>query len=229
MIHLKRIIMTSKSEQIKLAVNVYKLSGEKIGSAPLSTNIFAVKKNPELVAQAVRVYLSNQRKAKPRVKTRGEVVGSTRKIWKQKGTGRARHGSLTAPIFVGGGIAHGPTGRENWKLKFSKKMKKMALFSVLTEHYDSKKICAVADIAKINPKTKKAELLLNKIKETEKNLLEAKKVIVVVDKHTSEVKRAFGNLRGKGVLVKRFSDLNTYLVLNSNYLIFDEKVLEIEK
>jgi len=221
--------MTSKNEQNKLSIDIYELSGEKSGQIVVSGDIFAVKKNPELVAQAVRVYLSNQRKAHPRVKSRGEVVGSTRKIWKQKGTGRARHGDLKAPIFVGGGIAHGPTGRENWKLKFSKKMKRKALFSVLTEQFNSKRICAVSDITKIDPKTKKAELLLNKLKKSEKNLLGSKKVLVVIEKHTDQVKRAFGNLAGKGVIVTRFVDLNPYLVLNSNYLIFDKKVLEIEK
>ena len=221
--------MASKSNQDKLVINIYEHSGEKSGNLAISKDVFAVKKNPSLVAQAVRVYLSNQRKANPRVKTRGEVVGSTRKIWKQKGTGKARHGSLKAPIFVGGGVAHGPTGKENWKLKFSKTMKKTALFSVLTEQFNSKRICAVSDISKIDPKTKKAELLLNKLKESEKNLLGSKKVLVVVEKHEDQVKRAFRNLKGKGVLVKRFEDLNCYLVLNSDYLIFDKKVLEIEK
>lgn len=74
--------------------------------------IFGGRFNDALVAQATRVFLSNQRRAKAKTKQRGEISGSTRKIWRQKGTGRARHGDRYAPIFVGGGVAHGPTGKE---------------------------------------------------------------------------------------------------------------------
>jgi large subunit ribosomal protein L4 len=218
-----------KNKKTKLTINLYDLSGKLTSELPVGGDIFTAKKNPKLVAQAIKVYLSNQRKSHSRVKTRGEVVGSTRKIWRQKGTGRARHGSLTAPIFVGGGIVHGPTGQENWKLSINKKMKKAALASVISEYLSNSKICAISDLAKIEPKTKKAEGLVKALAGSEKKLLESKKVLFVVDKMNSKIKMAFGNLKGKGITVETFSGLNTYLVLRNNYLIFDKKVLEIEK
>ena len=86
-------------------------SGKKVKSLKVSGKIFGAKVNPSLVNQAVRVYLSNQRQASARTKSRGEVKVTKAKIWRQKGTGRARHGSRNAPIFVGGAKAHGPTGQ----------------------------------------------------------------------------------------------------------------------
>jgi len=219
----------AKSKKSELVINLYDLSGKLAGSLPVDGDLFMAKKNPSLVAQAVKVYLSNQRKSHSKVKTRGEVAGSTRKIWRQKGTGRARHGSLTAPIFVGGGIVHGPTGQENWKLTISKKMKRAALCSVISDYFSKGKVCAISDLAKIEPKTKKAESLIKALAGSEKNLLEGKKVLFVVDKISDKIKMAFGNLRGKGVMVETFSGLNTYLVLRSSYIVFDKKTLEIEK
>ncbi len=101
-------------------VDLFLISGEKAGKVTLPSEIFAAKINNQLMAQAVRVFLANQRKARAKTKTRGKVEGSGKKIWAQKGTGRARHGDRYAPIFVGGGISHGPTGKENFKLKMRK-------------------------------------------------------------------------------------------------------------
>lgn len=210
------------------SVNLYQLDGKISGQITLRGGMFIGKDNPSLVAQAVRVYLSSQRKAHPKVKTRGEVKGSTRKIWRQKGTGRARHGSLTAPIFVGGGVAHGPTGKENWKLIISKKMKRAALASVLSDYLSQERVAAVSDLEKIKPKTKEAEKLLKAISKNEKNF-DGGKAIFIVKEINDKMKRAFGNLKGKGILLKQVGDLNTYLVLQNRYLIFDKKTLEIEK
>lgn len=94
------------------------------------------KIDPQLLAQAVRVYLSNQRQGTKKTKDRGEVNGSGKKIWRQKGTGKARHGDRYAPLFVGGGVAHGPTGEENYELRLPRKMRQKALAMALKSKFD---------------------------------------------------------------------------------------------
>ena len=99
---------------------VVDVKGKSKGQINVSNEIFGINPNKIVVAQAVRVHLTNQRQATAKSKTRGEVSGSGKKIWRQKGTGRARHGDRYAPIFVGGGVAHGPRGNQNVKRNLSK-------------------------------------------------------------------------------------------------------------
>src|SRR3989338_4775942 len=101
-------VKTATKSDLSLTVPVLDVSGKKTGTVTLPKEIFAVTVSPKLIAQAARVYSANQRQSSAKTKTRGEVTGSRRKVWRQKGTGRARHGDRYAPIFVGGGIAHGP-------------------------------------------------------------------------------------------------------------------------
>jgi len=91
-----------------LRADVYNTQGRVVSKVSLPKEVFGAKVNDNLMAQAVRVYLANQRMGTASTKNRGEITGSTKKIWRQKGTGRARHGSRKAPIFVGGGVAFGP-------------------------------------------------------------------------------------------------------------------------
>ena len=199
-------------------VNLLTIRGTKSGTVTLPKEIFAVKVNPQLMAQAVRVYLANQRKAKAKTKTRGEVRGSRRKIWRQKGTGRARHGDLYAPIFVGGGRAHGPRGVENYQLKMSKKMKRAALFSALTSKLKDKEIFVVKDLEKIEPKTKKmAQILQKKLK------IEGK-VLIILPEVLDNVMRAARNIRG--VSLAQASLLNTYQVLNGGKLLLMKESID---
>lgn len=98
----------------------------------VSDAVFAAKPNQVLLAQAIRVYRANQRQGTSDVKTRGEVARTTKKWFKQKGTGNARHGSRKAPIFVGGGVAHGPKANQNWSLALNAKAKRAALATAFT-------------------------------------------------------------------------------------------------
>ncbi len=203
-------------------VDVFSLKGEKIEQISLPLSIFGQKPNDKLIAQALRVYLSNQRKATPIAKTRGEISGSTKKIWRQKGTGRARHGDRYAPIFVGGGVAHGPRGNQNWRLKMSKKMKKQALFSLLSQKLNQGKIIAALDLAKIEPKTKVAALFLEKTKVKGSKAL----IITMNNKKESEnVFRSFGNL--PKIRVVFFNQLNIHSILSSDWLIFEKEVFSL--
>ena len=115
--------VATKKNTAGLTVDVYDTRGKVVEKMHLPKDIFGVDVNQQLIAQAVRVYLANKRQGTVSTKTRGEVTGSTRKIYRQKGTGRARHGSIRAPIFVHGGLVFGPKPRD-YSMKFPKKMRK---------------------------------------------------------------------------------------------------------
>jgi large subunit ribosomal protein L4 len=134
-------------------IDVLDLTGKVQTSIDLPAELFGAKVNKQIMAQAVRVYLANQRQGTQSTKTRGEVTGSTRKIYRQKGTGRARHGGITAPIFVGGGIALGPKPRD-YGLSLPKKMRRVALASALTSQLNAGKVKVVDGFDTIEPKTK---------------------------------------------------------------------------
>lgn len=199
--------------------DLYTLTGRKSGQISLPKEIFAAPVNESLMTQAVKVYLSNQRKAKAKTKTRGEIKGSRRKIWRQKGTGRARHGDRYAPIFVGGGRAHGPTGEENFKLKMSKTMKKKALFSALSSKSKAKEIIAIKGLAKIEPKTKAMAKTLKALP-----LKKSKKILLVLPSVLENVIRAGRNLSGLELV--QANQLNPYQILNHDQLILMEESLE---
>jgi large subunit ribosomal protein L4 len=154
-------VKTEKTEAVKapkatkteaVAVTTYSLLGKEAGTLELPKAIFEGEINKALIAQAIRVYTNNEKGHFSNTKTRGEVTGSTRKIYKQKGTGRARHGSIMAPIFVGGGIALGPKSRIT-NMELPKKMKKAALVAALREKYQTKELSGV-DLGKLSGKTK---------------------------------------------------------------------------
>src|SRR3989344_4209598 len=115
-----------------LKVKVYNQKGDALENIALPAKVFAAKWRADLVHQVVESMRSNKRAGTADAKTRGEVRGGGKKPWKQKGTGRARHGSSRSPIWVGGGDTHGPLAEKNYKRKISKKMRAQALFSVLS-------------------------------------------------------------------------------------------------
>lgn len=202
-------------------VDVYGLTGQKSGQIVLPSDIFAAQIRQPLMTQAVRVYLSNQRKAKAKAKTRAEVSGSGKKIWRQKGTGRARHGDRYAPIFVGGGVAHGPTGKENYKLKMPKKMARQALSAALTSKFRDGELIIVSGLTKIEPKTAKMVKILAKLKI---NLSKTGKILLILPKIFKNVVLAARNI--KGVRLILVGNLNTYEVLNGGKLIFMKEAIE---
>ncbi|MCJ7827839.1 50S ribosomal protein L4 [Patescibacteria group bacterium] len=191
---------------------LYTNTGTRSGEIQLPKEIFGGEVNEVLLAQARRVFLANQRRAKAKTKTRGEVSGSGRKIWRQKGTGRARHGDKYANIFVGGGVAHGLTGKENYSLSLSRKMRRVALFSALSAKQTKKQTWFVKGLDKMEPKTKKAALLIKKM-----DLLDKKILLITADKAPS-VYQAFRNL--ERVVVLPASQLNAYQVMVGGQLVF---------
>lgn len=206
-----------------MKTDLYNLSGEKIGDMTLPKSVFEAKINEILIAQAVRVLLSRRRSAHAKAKHRGEVAGTTAKMWAQKGTGRARHSTAKAPQFVGGGSAHGPRGDQNFTLKLTKRMKIVALKSVLSKFAKNKAILAIEKISPISPKTKIAWKLIDKLEAVNKTLADSRRIGIVTTKTLPSVKRAFGNIPGFTLL--SLSSLNPYNLSSQNFLIFTKKAI----
>ncbi|MFZ8833103.1 MAG: 50S ribosomal protein L4 [Candidatus Caldipriscus sp.] len=132
---------------------VYNLQGEKIGEIDLPEEIFNIQPKKHVLWEFVRAYLLNQRRGTHKAKTRGEVIGSRKKIWPQKHTGRARHGDRYAPQFVGGGKAHGPRPRDYY-IKLPQKVKNLALKMALSDRAQNGRIYVVESLEMEQPKTK---------------------------------------------------------------------------
>jgi large subunit ribosomal protein L4 len=132
---------------------VRNLENKEVGDVELSDAIFGVELNESLIHAAVRNYLANKRQGTSATKTRGNVSGSGRKLWKQKGTGRARIASLRSPLWKGGGNVHGPQPRD-WSYKMPKKMRRGALRSALSERLREGNLIVIEDFNMQNPRTK---------------------------------------------------------------------------
>jgi large subunit ribosomal protein L4 len=203
-----------------LTLAIYNIDGKQEKTIELPKKVFSVSANPNLLAQSVRVYLTNQRQGNVSVKTRGQVTGSTRKIYRQKGTGKARHGPIKAPIFVGGGVAHGPK-QKNYHLKFNKKEKKIALFGVLSKKLKEKKIFGLVDQAlTIKSKTKIFVNFLTQLK-----LLSESNLVILPKMEQNNLILAMRNI--PGVTFVEVNSLNPYIILKNNNLIIIEKALEV--
>lgn len=207
-----------------MQISIYNLQGKSTSKMSLPKTIFEVEDNPQLLAQAVRVYLSNQRKARAKTKTRGEVRGSRRKIWRQKGTGRARHGDRYAPIFVGGGIAHGPSGEANYKKKMPKKMKSKALAVALSAKAKDKEIRVVIGLKKVEGKTKEMAQFLERFVKKEKITKKTPRFLLVLPEKMEKIIRAGRNIPNLEIGLAQ--DLNTYQVLNNDLLLFTKEAVK---
>ncbi|MGI6278195.1 MAG: 50S ribosomal protein L4 [Patescibacteria group bacterium] len=204
-----------------MKISIYDKNGKKTDkSMLLPKKIFEAKINLPLMAQAVKVFLANQRTAFPKAKTRSEVTGSTKKVWRQKGTGRARHGDRQAPIFVGGGKAHGPSGVKK-RLSLSKKMKQAALRSALSAKAGESEIFVVDGLEKTTPKTKKAAGFLENL-----GIADKKATLYLAEKNDNII-RAFRNL--PNVNIDLANKINAYQALSSGKIIFTKKAIKVLK
>lgn len=134
--------------------DLYNLKNERAGTVELPERVFGVKWNPDLVHQALRVQLNGRRNQSAHAKGRSEVSGGGKKPWRQKGTGRARHGSIRSPLWKGGGVTHGPNKERDYTLKINKKMKQLAIFSVLARRFKDGEIKIVDSLVIDGAKTK---------------------------------------------------------------------------
>jgi large subunit ribosomal protein L4 len=218
----KAVVKVTTTKETGLKQSVYDTKGKVAESINLPAEIFGVKINKSLMTQAVRVYLANQRRGTLSTKSRGEVKISTRKIYRQKGTGRARHGAASAPIFVGGGIAFGPKPRD-FSLKLNQNMKRVALFSALASKLKDGEIKIVTGLEKIEPKTKKMADVIKNLDLGGKN----SQVLLIMPKTGGDfanVSKAGRNI--KGVTVNSANLINTYEVLTNKKILFMKNAID---
>ncbi len=198
-------------------IDVFDPAGTRAGSRELPDEIFASTVNVPLMHQVVIAGLASLRAGTHSTKTRGDVAGGGKKPWRQKGTGRARQGSIRSPQWVGGGISHGPQPRSH-DLRVNKKMRRGALRSALTDALQSGKLVAVEDPSFDVPKTREAVALLG--------ALEADgKVLVVLPAPDETIERSFRNLRS--VRVTFAPSLSTYDVLRADRVVFTTAALDV--
>lgn len=192
-----------------IRATVVGVDGKSAGTITLNHEYFGQTPNKQLIAQAVRIYLANQRVGHASTKTRGEVEGSTRKIYRQKGTGRARHGAIRAPIFVGGGIVFGPKPRD-YNMKFPQKLKHAALVSALSSQYKDGNIVIVSGLSDLT-KTKEMAKAFTAVGAP-------KSTLFVVSKEAAVPVRAARNIFGVDVVP--VSDMHTYGIMTHNKIVF---------
>lgn len=197
----------------KLAL--HNIAGERIGEVSLSNKVFGVKVNEPLLYQAVRRELAFRRRGTASTKERGQVRGGGRKPWRQKGTGRARAGSIRSPIWKGGGTIFGPHPRD-YSYSLPRKARKKSLRCALSSKFKEKKILILDKMDLKEAKTKRMVGILAKLRSGPKTLL-------IVEEKNEMVRRSARNIEGLKVLSPNF--LNAYDLLNHDGLIMTKEAL----
>ncbi len=199
-------------------IDVLDAGGKKTGSRELAPNVFEAPVNVPLMHQVVVAGLASIRSGTHKVKTRGDVRGGGKKPWRQKGTGRARQGSIRAPQWAGGGVAHGPVVRDH-DLRINKKMRRGALRSALTDAYANGKLSVVGQLAFDEPKTKQAVDVLDAL-EVEGRVL----LVLAGPTDTGAVEKSFRNL--EHVRVAYAGGLGTYDVLLADRVVITTEAID---
>ena len=209
------------SKTVDLNVPVYSTSGKEVSKVALPESVWGVAWNADLVHQVVVGMQSNARTGLANAKMRGEVSGTGKKPWRQKGTGQARHGSRRSPIWVGGGVAHGPRSDKNYDKKINRKMKTKALFTALSQKLRDGKVLFVDSLDLSAIKTKDAaQALVNLAKVEGFNTLNTKKannVFLVVPKKSEITAKSFRNIAH--VTVEEVRNLNAVDLMNYRYVV----------
>jgi large subunit ribosomal protein L4 len=196
-------------------IDVKNLAGDTVGSVDLDEAIFGIEPNPAVMHQVVTAQLAAKRAGTQSTKTRAEVRGGGAKPWKQKGTGRARQGSIRAPQWRGGGVALGPKPR-SYAQRTPKKMVRLALRSALSDRFASERIVVLDAWGFDLPKTKTARVALEALGTTGK-------VLAVITPEDANAAKSMANLPNVHVL--HTSQLNTYDVLDSDWVVFTRDAL----
>lgn len=216
-----------------MIINTYNQKGEKVGETKLPAGIFNVKMNSDLVHQVLVSQLARQRQATVQVKDRGEVRGGGRKPWRQKGTGRARHGSIRSPLWRHGGVTFGPIKEKVYKKIIPKKMRRKALFMVLTEKVKKGLLLILDKLNLAEPKTKlMKEIIENQMKnfkiqskeikeEKEKKGKKPESVLIILSQKDENIIRASQNLLKTATIQAK--DLNVLDILKYKYLIMPQE------
>lgn len=201
-------------------VSLYNMEGKEVGEIELNDNIFGVEINKYVLHQAVVNYLANQRQGTQSTKTRSEVRGGGKKPWRQKGTGRARQGSIRATQWIKGGIALGPKPRD-YSYVLPKKIKRLAMKSALSSKVSSNEILVLDKLELDEIKTKKMVDVLNKLNINDKTL-------IVLSEKNENIEKSARNI--ENIKLTKVNTLNVYDILNCNkFIITKDAVSKVEE
>lgn len=203
-----------------MQVKVYNNEGKETGAAELPDAVFGLKWNAALVQQVLTSQLSNLRMPIAHAKDRAQVRGGGKKPWRQKGTGRARHGSIRSPIWKGGGVTHGPLKEKNYKKKINKKMARKALLTVLSAKAREQEIILVEGLSFPEGKTRAASSFFKNLSRNEslKNITRGNGALVALAGRHEGSTRALRNLPFIGI--DEIRNLNLHEVLQYRYVVF---------
>ncbi len=201
-----------------MKIDVYNQEGKVVADATLPKDIFDVKLNTDLVHQVAVSMMSNKRQSLAHTKTRGEVRGGGKKPWRQKGTGRARHGSIRSPLWKGGGITFGPRNEKVFEKDIPKKMRRKALFMVLSEKARDSQLVVLDKLEFEKAKTKNMAAALSKLPCKEQSTL------VILPDYDKSLFLATRNIKKTGVGEAR--NLNVLELLNYKYLLMTKETIK---
>jgi large subunit ribosomal protein L4 len=202
-----------------MELNVYKIDGTKTNQkVKLNPEVFGIEPNDHVVYLAIKTYLANQRQGTHQVKNRSAVSGGGAKPFRQKGTGRARQGTIRAPHMVGGGRAHGPLPRD-YTQKLPKKVQKLARKSVLSAKAQAEKVMILEDFSFEAPKTKRVMEILNNLK------LDTTKVVFVTTNLENNLVMSARNIPYTNV--QRAPEFSVYDILNADYVLFQKGAVQV--
>jgi len=204
-----------------MKVKVYNQDGKPEGTIDLSESIFNRPWNADLVHQVVTGMQANARSGRAHTKDRGEVRGGGKKPWRQKGTGRARHGSIRSPLWRGGGVTHGPRPERLYAQKINKKMKRQALGVVLSAKLRGGDILFLKNLKLPAPKTREAVAVLKKL-----GCGPGRRTIIAIPNKNDSVRRSFRNL--PAVAVEEVRNLNPLELLRYRYLVLVDPIRSLE-
>jgi len=209
-----------------MKVTSYNTNGEKVGTVELPEAVFGLKWNADLVHQIVTSQESNSRVHVAHAKDRREVRGGGKKPWRQKGTGRARHGSIRSPLWKGGGVTHGPLTAKNFKKKINKKMAKKALFTVLSAKARDGEVIIVDTLSFADAKTKfAAHMFANLMKHDNLGrITKGNGALVALAARDDKTRRALKNLPYVGIDLAR--NLNAHGVMRYKFMVLPKAALD---
>lgn len=204
-----------------MQAEIYDIKGNKKGTVALDESIFGVRWNADLVTQVVNSLNSSKRKNIAHAKTRGEVRGGGKKPWKQKGTGRARHGSNRSPIWRGGGVTHGPRAEKDYSVKINRKMRLAALKSVLARKWADGEIVFVSGVSFAAPKTKDAKAMLVSVATASGNPMLAQKrknaAVIALPSKDASLEKSLQNIGS--IITEEVRNLNPVDLMTKKYLV----------
>lgn len=196
---------------------VLDIKAKKISEIEVNDSIFNSRVNDKVLAQYIYVYLSNQRESNAQTKDRSQVRGGGKKPWKQKGTGRARVGSIRSPIWKGGGVTFGPTNNTNWKRKLTKSFKASAFRNAFSKLNKEGLINIVDSFEIKEPSTKEAI-------DIQKNFENPKKITIITSKKNENLMKSFSNIKKTNVVM--VTEVNVYDLLNGGKVLVEKEALD---